>query len=257
VADHVGQPPQLAGKIGAQQVEDLDRAGVNKPVVVFVAVTPTRDEPTLDQTCEVPRDVLLTAAGRVCEILLHACRTAAKPVKHPDSRRIADHPQPAGQQLNQRIGDQIWESGGRCRMRAVAFPVKFICSAGRECIPCHFRLILFPVSTSRPWSLLAIGVVPLSSRNGSRRWCDSLTGPGGCAKCSAGGRTPAGGPAIFSGESPGGSQTGGTGQTRRRLAGPDHPGHPAAARHGRRHQAQLGHRRTRQAIADRLRPLNP
>jgi hypothetical protein len=85
---------------------------------------------------------------------------------------------------------------------AVAFPVKFICSAGRECIPCHFRLILFPVSTSRPWSLLAIGVVPLSSRNGSRRWCDSLTGPGGCGQCSAGRRTRAGGPAIFSGESP-------------------------------------------------------
>src|SRR5438874_2354527 len=39
--------------------------------------------------------------------------------------------------------------------------------------------------------------------------------------------------------------------------GPVHPDYPAAAGHGRVHLAQLGSRRTRQAVADRLRQLNP
>ena len=39
--------------------------------------------------------------------------------------------------------------------------------------------------------------------------------------------------------------------------GPVRPDHPAAAGHGRVHLAQLGHRRTRQAVADQLRQLNP
>ena len=39
--------------------------------------------------------------------------------------------------------------------------------------------------------------------------------------------------------------------------GPVRPDHPAAAGHGRLHLAQLGHRTTRQAVADRLRQLTP
>ena len=41
-----------------------------------------------------------------------------------------------------------------------------------------------------------------------------------------------------------------------RHGGRTHPDHPAAAGHGRHHLAPLANRRGRQAIADRLRPLN-
>ena len=79
----------------------------------------------------------------------------------------------------------------------------------------------------RPWRRLAswsrsvrTGVssmfARMSSRSARGRWCVSLTGAGGCAPCSGGGRIRADGRATFGGESPGGPLKGGSSTTLRR-----------------------------------------